>query len=102
MGVDVTHAEDRARFVVELDGDEEAYLSYEETEEGRLDLLHTFVPEEHRGRGIAEAIVLEALEHAREAGRSIVPTCPYVRHVVEDVHPEYASLVAPGDDATSD
>ncbi len=95
MAADVTHQEDRGRFVVELGDGEEAYLDYRERDDGTLDYAHTFVPESHRGEGLAERIVVEALEHARDRGLLIVPSCPYVRHVVEEEHPEFLELVAP-------
>lgn len=102
MAVDVTHDAERSRFVVHLGDGEEAYLAYREGDDGHLDYTHTFVPESHRGRGIAEEVVVEALEHAREAGRKIVPSCPYVRHIVEEAHPRFGSLVAPPDDPPSE
>lgn len=95
MAIDVTHDEDRSRFVVDLGDGGEAYLDYEEREDGVLDYASTFVPEEHRGRGIAEQLVVTALDWARETGRQIVPSCPYVNHVVQDVHPRFQSLLAP-------
>lgn len=93
MDPDVRHDEEGSRFVVDLDDEAEAYLSYEEVDDRTLDYTHTFVPERHRGQGIAEELVLDALEYAREAGRMIIPSCPYVRHIVEDEYPEYGSLV---------
>ena len=95
MTVDVRHDEGRSRFVVDLGDGDEAYLDYEEREDGVLDYTSTFVPEEHRGRGIAEQLVVTALNWARETGREVVPTCPYVNHVVQDVHPRFRSLLAP-------
>lgn len=92
--IDVTHDEERSRFVVDLGDGEEAYLDYEEREDGVLEYASTFVPEEHRGRGVAEELVVTALEWARETERRIVPSCPYVSHVVEDVHPRFRSLLA--------
>lgn len=97
MEIEVEHDTDRERFVVALGDGSEAYLEYRTREDGSLDYSGTFVPEAHRGRGIAEQLVVHALEHAREAGRRIVPSCPYVRHVVEEEHPEYGSLVTDGD-----
>lgn len=93
MAVEVTHDQEGRRFAVELDDGEEAYLAYRELDDGRLDFVSTFVPESARGRGLAERIVVRALEHARESGRRIVPTCPYVRHVVRERRPEYRDLV---------
>ncbi len=95
MTVDVTQDESRSRFVVDLGDGDEAYLDYEEREDGVLDYASTFVPEEHRGRGIAEQLVVTALEWASETDREVVASCPYVNHVVEDVHPRFRSLLAP-------
>lgn len=94
MDLDVSHDRSRSRFVVELGDGEEAYLAYREREDGRLDYAHTYVPEAHRGKGVAEELVVTALEHAREDGRRIIPSCPYVRHVIEERHPDYGVLVA--------
>lgn len=53
MDRDVSHDRSRSRFFVELGDGEEAYLAYREREDGRLYYAHTYVPEEHRGKGIA-------------------------------------------------
>lgn len=95
MAIDVTHDEGRSRFVVDLGEGDEAYLDYREREDGVLDYVSTFVPEEHRGGGVAEGLAVTALEWARETGREVVPSCPYVNHVVRDVHPRFRSLLAP-------
>lgn len=92
---DVRHDEEGSRFVVDLGDDDEAYLDYRVREDGVLDYASTFVPEDHRGRGVAEELVVTALDWARERERRVVPSCPYVRHVVEDVHPRFGSLLAP-------
>ena len=78
------HDELRHRFVISLpEGDAE--LSY--VDEGKvLDLVHTYVPPGHRGEGIGEALVEEALAHARGNGLRIRPSCPFVRSWLEE-HP---------------
>lgn len=45
----------------------------------------------------AERLVVTGLDWDRETGREVVPSCPYVNHVVEDVHPRLRSLLAPDD-----
>lgn len=94
MAIEVQHDQERRKFFVDLGDDAEASLRYRPKGEGVLEYIRTYVPESHRGEGIAEAVVLEALEHAREAGLKIVPTCDYVQHVVEEKHPGYGDLVA--------
>lgn len=98
MSAEVTHREDEGRFVVELSGEEDAYLSYSPGDEGTLEYESTYVPESHRGEGIAEDLVVEALEYARDGGYRVVPTCPYVRHVMQERRPEYRDLMA-GDES---
>jgi predicted GNAT family acetyltransferase len=60
----------------------------------RLVALHTEVPPEFGGRGIASALVRRVLADAREQGFSITPRCPlFVTHF--ERHPEDADLLAP-------
>lgn len=96
MAIEVKRQEARDRFLVELDDGKEAYLEYRDRGDGTLEYAHTFVPESHRRREIGEDLVVEALNYARDQGLVVIPSCPFVRHVVEDRHPEYASLIADG------
>jgi predicted GNAT family acetyltransferase len=58
-----------------------------------LMLVHTEVPPQLEGRGLASALVRAAFEHARENGMDVLPVCSYVRTWVQR-HPEFNSLVA--------
>lgn len=53
----------------------------------RLVLVHTGVPEEIGGRGIAGQLVRAAVERARAEGLTLVPECPYASRWLRD-HPE--------------
>lgn len=88
----IRHEPEKQRFVADLDGDE-AVLEYAVRDDGGLDYRHTFTPPPLRGQGIARDVVLFGLEHARENGLKIIPTCPYVAKIVRE-NPEYADLVA--------
>ena len=92
MDIQVQHDQDRQAFVAQLDG-KEANLQYSQAAEGKLDYESTFVPEEYRERGIGERIVIEALDFARENGYEVIPSCPFVRHVLEE-HSEYDDMIA--------
>jgi predicted GNAT family acetyltransferase len=92
MQIDIKHDPDRQRFVAQLDG-KEANLQYSQTDEKTLDYKSTFVPEEYREKGIGERIVLEALGFARDNGYEVIPSCPFVRYVLEE-HSEYDDVVA--------
>jgi predicted GNAT family acetyltransferase len=58
-------------------------------------LVHTEVPAELEGRGIASRLVAAAFAYAREQGLTVVPVCSYVRSYMRR-HPETASLLAEG------
>jgi len=70
-----------------------AVLKYREKGSGILELYSTFVPEQDRGHGIAGRLVEAVLGYAREEGRRVIPTCPYIAHWLRE-HPEHAELVA--------
>ncbi len=77
MDVTPVHAEDRARFEVEVDG-KIAYLTYER-HGNTVAMTHTIVPREIEGRGIAGRLTETAVRWAREQSLSIDPQCSYVR-----------------------
>jgi uncharacterized protein len=45
----------------------------------RITLIHTGVPEELEGRGIAGELVRAAVDRAERDGLTIAPWCPYAR-----------------------
>lgn len=92
----VRHVPEEGRFEIPLE-EGEAYMAYEGPEEGTVDFTSTFVSSGHRGRGLAERIVLAALRWAREEDLSVVPTCPYVRETMTERHPEFTDLMVDGD-----
>lgn len=89
--LEIRDDERESKFVADLEHGQ-AYVAYNELPDGRLDLRSTWVPPEERGRGVGERLVLHALDRAREAGRRVIPTCPFVGWVVER-HPEYGELL---------
>ena len=58
-------------------------------------LVHTEVPPEVEGRGIAAALVRAALEYARLQNLHVVPACSYVHQYMRR-HPETHDLLPPG------
>jgi uncharacterized protein len=78
------------RFEIERDG-HLAYLEY--TLAGKvLQLIHSEVPAEMRGQGVASELAHAALEWAREHGAKVDVICPSVAAYLEK-HPEYSDLV---------
>ena len=78
------------RFEIEQDG-HVAYLEY--TIAGNvLGLVHTEVPKELRGRGLASELAKSALEYARVNQMRVDVICPSVAAYVER-HKEYSDLL---------
>jgi len=90
--MDIRHEPERNRFVAGIEGTE-AVLEYIEQADGVLDYRRTFTPPPLRGQGIAKAVVLFALDYAREQSVKITPTCPYVAKVIRE-NQAYSDLVA--------
>jgi predicted GNAT family acetyltransferase len=60
---------------------------------GVMKIVHTEVPPELSGHGIAAELMRAALEFARSNGWHVVPACSYARAFLER-HPEYSDLLA--------
>jgi predicted GNAT family acetyltransferase len=58
----------------------------------RMAMTHTYVPPALEGRGIAAALVAEALAHARREGWRVRPLCSYVARYMQR-HPETLDLL---------
>ena len=90
--MDVTRNDTRHRFEATVDG-QTAVLTYRESGD-RVTLIHTEVPAELRGRGLADALARSALDDARRRGLRVRALCPFVQAFMKR-HPEYADLAAP-------
>jgi predicted GNAT family acetyltransferase len=88
--IDVAHNKGESRFESTVDG-KLSKVEYE-TAPGQITFTHTEVPRELSGRGIAQQMVKQALEHARKQKLRVVPQCAYVAAFIEK-HPEYQDLV---------
>ena len=93
--MEIDHQPDRKRFAASLE-EGEAYLSYRERGDDRLDFTRTFVPPPHRNQGIGEALVVEGIEHARSEGKRVIPTCPFVQTVVEERRSDLQDVLVDG------
>jgi predicted GNAT family acetyltransferase len=91
MSLAIEHLADRGRFQAVVDG-EAAFTEYRSAG-GELTILHTEVPAQLGGRGIAAALVQAVLAHARGAGLTVRPLCDYARGYMER-HPETSDLRA--------
>lgn len=79
------------KFYAMVDG-REARIEYARTGDV-YNLLHTFVPEELRGHGVAEQLVQGTLDQIKEKGAKFIPTCPFVQAFLKR-HQEYRAGIA--------
>ena len=61
--------------------------------DGVMTMVHTEVPDEVSGQGIAADLMRASLDLARSSGWRVRPACSYAA-VYMDKHPEYADLLA--------
>ncbi|MCG8469839.1 MAG: N-acetyltransferase [Gemmatimonadetes bacterium] len=81
---------DTGRFEIEIDG-HVAFLEYTRGP-AVLALVHTEVPSELGGRGLASRLATHAAELARSESLRLEPTCPFQIGWL-DRHTEYSDLV---------
>lgn len=63
-------------YLIKFGDGSKAWLSFRE-ENGKLYLLETYTPEQHRGRGYGAKLVEAAIKDAEVRGLKIVPVCSY-------------------------
>jgi predicted GNAT family acetyltransferase len=68
----------RGRYVLDMPHGEPAELTFVDSGPGHIIVDHTWVPQDYRGRGIAEKLVVKLVGDARAQGLKITPLCRYV------------------------
>jgi len=91
--ITVSNNEREQRYEARVDG-QLALIAYERRGD-RIVLIHTEVPEELEGHGVAAKMARVALEDARDRRLTVVPSCPYIASYIQR-HPEYRDLIAAG------
>jgi predicted GNAT family acetyltransferase len=81
------------RYVHPFPDRSEAEMVYVEQRPGIVTITHTETPPQHRGQGIAAALVARAVEDFRRDGRKVVPACWFARQQFRE-HPDWADLLA--------
>ena len=91
MSYPFEHEPEAGRFSVVVDG-ARSLLQYR-LQDGVMRIVHTEVPTELSGHGIAADLMRAALDHARANGWRVVPACSYAQAFMQR-HPDYADLLA--------
>jgi len=78
----VEHQQDKQRFVIPVDG-HEAVLEYR-LDGKHIDFNRTYVPDELRGKGLAERLVRHGLKWAKAQDYEIQASCWYVQKFLKN------------------
>lgn len=77
------------RVFLKLDSGEEAFITFGVDREKKVIVVSTtFVPESHRGKGIAGKLTAKLVEYAEENGYKIYPLCSYTQKYLQRKRPD--------------
>ena len=88
--IEVKNNPQASRFEVQLGEGKLAQIAYV-MEDQVIIFVHTEVPKEFSGRGIADKMAHTALEYAKAQNYQVMALCPFVKAYIER-HPEYKSI----------
>ncbi|MBZ9799583.1 GNAT family N-acetyltransferase [Mesorhizobium sp. ES1-4] len=92
MHAKVTENIQQHRFELPITGQAFA-VAYYTLQDGKVALIHTEVPSEFSGQGVASRLAQGTFELIRKTGRKAVLKCPFMSGFVAR-HPEYTDVVA--------
>jgi predicted GNAT family acetyltransferase len=86
MSYTVIDNKEEKRFEIHQDG----FVAFEDYKlfDGGISYLHTEVPKDLEGKGIASALAKYILDYAIENNLKVKPYCPYIKAYI-DKHGEY-------------
>ena len=79
-------------FFIEIDGKQEALMTFVFTGDDKIIIDHTEVSPGNNGKGFGKKMVVKAVEFAREKGIKIIPLCPFAKSVF-DKTPEFRDVL---------
>jgi uncharacterized protein len=87
---DIVNNKAHHRYELAVDGHIAA--SYYKIADGVITFIHTEVPPELGGKGVASKLIKGALDQVRAEGLKVIAQCPFVKAYIEK-HPDYADLL---------
>ena len=87
---DIVNNKAHQRYELAVDGHLAA--TYYKIADGVITFIHTEVPPELGGKGIASKLIKGALDQVRAEGLKVIAQCPFVKAYI-DKHPEEADLL---------
>ena len=83
----------KGKFFVELDGKQEAEMTYTYAGSDKIRIDHTEVTEKLKGQGVGYKLVEAAVDFMRDKGLKVIPLCPFAAAVFKKKH-EYSDRLA--------
>jgi uncharacterized protein len=87
---DIVNNRERHRYELAVDGHIAA--TYYAIADGIITFIHTEVPPELGGKGIASKLIRGALDQVRAEGLKVIAQCPFVKAFI-DKHADYQDLL---------
>lgn len=81
-------------FYVELDGKQEAEMTYTHAGYEKIIIDHTEVSEKLKGQGVGYKLVEASVAYLRENNLKVIPLCPFASAVFKKKQDEYADVLA--------
>ncbi|WP_309613749.1 GNAT family N-acetyltransferase [Flavobacterium sp.] len=72
-------------FYIDVDGKQEAMMTFVFAGEKQIIIDHTEVNPENEGKGFGKKMVTKAVAYARENNIKIIPLCPFAKSVFDKV-----------------
>ena len=82
----------KGSFFIEIDGKQEAEMTFVFAGEDKIIIDHTGVNPGNEGKGLGKQMVAQAVTYARENNIKIIPLCPFAKKVF-DKTPEFRDLL---------
>lgn len=99
--VTVTRNDEAHRYEVHLGDELGGYLEFRPAGPGRTVLPHTEIDPEFAGHGLGSALASEALADIARRGDTVIPTCPFVSHYLQEHDVPGLVIEWPSDDAAA-
>jgi predicted GNAT family acetyltransferase len=90
---EVTDNPELGRYELRSDGELVGYSEYRPAGENVI-VAHTEIEEGHEGEGLGSILVAEVLHAIRDAGKMVIPVCPFTAAFIAR-HPDYIPMVVP-------
>ncbi len=87
---EIKHNKLQNTFTLDVNGDE-TRIEYR-FRDGKMYLMHAFVPHKLRGKGVGQRLVLKTFEQLTKEGFTAVGVCSYIRAIAQR-HPKWNSII---------